>query len=67
LTNDSDMPIFGSNDLIAMKDYTKDGKMTLVSTCKATLENALRYLPEQLKQVVKLVDKKCPVLKIFKK
>ena len=61
ITRDSDMPIIAGDDFMAIKDFTKDGSMTMVSTSKATLENAIKYLPEESKEMVKLVDAVCPI------
>ena len=61
ITRDSDIPILAGDGFIAVKDYTKDGKMTMVSTCKATLERAMKYIPEESKGKVQLVDAVCPI------
>ena len=60
-TNDIDIYIQSGNAFIGLKEYTKDGKMTLGSICKTTLEKAVSYLPEESKKVVELVEAKCPV------
>ena len=35
--------------------------MTIVCTCKATLERAMKYLPEESKDKVQFVDANCPI------
>ena len=60
ITNDSDIPILGGDDFIALKEYSKDGNMTLVSTSKATLAKAMEYLPDELRGIVKLEDAEWP-------
>jgi hypothetical protein len=37
MTTDSNIPIVAGDDFIAIKEYAKDGKITIVSTSKATL------------------------------
>jgi hypothetical protein len=61
ITNDSDMPILAGDEFIALKEYTRDGKMTLVSTSKHTLQQLLEYLPEESKDFVELEDALCPL------
>lgn len=61
LTNDVDIPIQAGDDFMSVKEYTKDGKMTLGSTCKATLERAMECLPDESKKQVKLFEAKCPI------
>ena len=51
ITNESDMPIIGGDKFLANKDYTKDVKYALVSTCKATLTNTMRHLPEKSREM----------------
>ena len=46
---------------MSVKEYSKENKMTLASTCKATLERAMDWLPEESKQKVKLVDANAPI------
>lgn len=36
ITNDSDMPVVGGDSFVALKDYTKNGMLTIVSTSKET-------------------------------
>ena len=40
--------------------------MTLMSTCKATLEQAMTYLPPDQLTSVTLVDAKCPIFENIK-
>eukprot|EP00956_Cyclotella_meneghiniana_P043052 scaffold251008_cov83-Cyclotella_meneghiniana.AAC.1 len=61
ITNDSDMPILAGGEFIALKDYTTDGKMTMVSTTKSTLTKAMEYLSDESKKSVKLTDAKYPI------
>lgn len=61
ITRDSDVPIIAGDGYIAAKEYTKDDNMTLVSTSKATLENAMKYLPPEAMDKVELVDAACPI------
>ena len=61
LTRDSDMPIVAGDAFMGVKDYTKDESMTIVSTSKATLDNAMKYLPDESKDRVMLVDAVCPI------
>ena len=61
LTRDSDMPIIAGDGFLAVKEYTKSENMTIVCTCKATLERAMKYLPEESNDKVQLVDAKCPI------
>lgn len=61
ITNDSDMPILAGDEFIALKEYTRDGKMTLVSTSKHTLQQLLEYLPDESKDFVELEDASCPL------
>ena len=58
-TNDSDIPIVAGDDFIAVKEYKMDGKMTLVSTCKTTLERVVNYLPDGSN--AKLEEAVCPL------
>lgn len=61
ITNDSDMPILAGGEFIALKDYTTDGKMTMVSTTKSTLIKAMEYLSDESKKSVQLTDAKYPI------
>ena len=61
ITSDSDMPIVAGDSFIALKDFTKDGKMTLVSTSKDTLQLAFIHLPEESKEFVRIENASCPI------
>ena len=37
ITSDSDISILSGSDFIALKEYTKDGNLTMVSISKSTL------------------------------
>jgi len=39
MSSDADIPIIASDDCLSLKAFTQDGKMELVSTCRATIEN----------------------------
>ena len=66
VTNDSDVPILGGDNSTVLKEYVKVDKMTLVSTCKNTLENAMKYLPAVSKNAAKIVDAECPIFENVK-
>jgi hypothetical protein len=61
ITSDSDIPILAGGDFVALKVFTKDGSMTMVCTTKATLQNLVKFLPDDSLSCVKLEDAKCPV------
>jgi hypothetical protein len=66
LTNDSDIPIVACNDFIAIKEYTTDGKFTIVSTSKATLTKAMAFLENESLDTVVLKDAACPLFENVK-
>jgi hypothetical protein len=66
LTNDSDIPIVAGDDFIAIKEYSKDGRMTLVSTSRDTLVNALSFLGDESSNRVQLKDAVCPIFENVK-
>jgi hypothetical protein len=61
ITSDSDIPILAGGDFVSLKDFTKDGSMTMVSTTKATLQNLIKFLPDDSLSRVKLEDAVCPI------
>ena len=66
LTNDSDIPIVAGNDFIAIKEYTRDGKFTIVSTSKATIKNAIAFLGNESLDRLVLKDAVCPLFENVK-
>jgi len=66
LTNDSDMPIVAGDDFIAIKEYAKEGKITIVSTSKATLTKALQFVGNESLGRVELKDPACPIFENVK-
>ncbi|KAL7428460.1 hypothetical protein ACHAXH_002655 [Discostella pseudostelligera] len=66
LTNDSDMPIVAGDDFIAIKEYTKEGNITIVSTSKATLTKALQFVGNESLGRVELKDAACPIFENVK-
>ena len=66
LTNDSDIPIVAGDDFIAIKDYVKEGKITIVSTSKATLTKALEFVGNEALERVELKDAACPIFENVK-
>lgn len=66
LSNDSDLPIIGGDGFPVAKEYMKDGTMVLVSTSKSTLENLIKFIPEDLRGNVKLEDAPYPIFENVK-
>ena len=66
LTNDSDIPIVAGDDFIAIKEYTRDGKFTIVSTSKATIKNAIAFLGNESLDRLVLKDAMCPLFENVK-
>lgn len=67
LTNDSDILIVASDDFIAIKEYAKEqGKITIVSTSKATLTKALQFVNNESLDRVELKDVACPIFENVK-
>ena len=60
-SSDADIPIIAGDECLALKEFTLDGKMELVSTCRATLENAMQYLTDDAKERAKLRDALHPI------
>jgi hypothetical protein len=65
-TNDSDIPIVADDDFIAIKEYTRDGKFTIVSTSKATIKNAIAFLGNESLDRLVLKDAVCPLFENVK-
>jgi hypothetical protein len=63
MTRDSDIPVIAGDEYLAIKDFSPkaDGNLTLVSTCKRTLENALKHVPECSENKVAIKDAICPI------
>jgi hypothetical protein len=63
MTRDSDIPVIAGDEYLAIKDFSPkaDGNLTLVSTCKRTLENALKHVPECSENEVAIKDAICPI------
>ncbi len=66
LTNDSNIPIVAGDDFIAVKEYAKDGNLTIVSTCKTTLAKALGFLGKDSLDRVELKDAACHIFENVK-
>ena len=66
MTNDSDMPIVAGDDFIAIKEYTKEGNITIVSTSKTTLAKALQFVGNESLGRVELKDAACPIFENVK-
>ena len=47
ITGDADQPLLGGDDFVAIKEFTKDGCMEVVSTSRETIEKLQRYLTEE--------------------
>jgi hypothetical protein len=45
-TSDSDIPAISSDDCIAIKDFSKEGQMQIVSMAEQTIKKAMAYLLE---------------------
>ena len=61
MTDDADIPIISGDGCIAIKFYTKDGDIELVSTCRRTLDNAYKFLSEATKERTKVMSAKFPI------
>lgn len=61
MTDDADIPIISGDGCIAIKFYTKDGDIELVSTCRGTLDNAYQFLSEATKERTKVMSAKFPI------
>ena len=58
ITADADIPLMARDHCIAMKEFAIDGKITIVSTSKATLEIATSYLSQKDKEHITFVPAK---------
>jgi len=62
ITGDADQPLLGGDDFVAVKEFTKDGCMEVVSTSRETIEKLQRYLTEEQSDYEE-DDKSHPVFK----
>ena len=60
-TSDSDIPAISSDDCIAIKDFTKEGQMQIVSTSEQTIKKAMTYLSEGSRNHVTFTPAKHPI------
>ncbi len=62
-TSDSDIPAISSDDCIAIKDFTQEGQMQIVSTSELTITDGMTYLSEMSWNYVTFMPAKHPIFK----
>lgn len=60
LTNDADIPLIAGDCCVAIKEYTKDGQIVLVSTSRKTIEKLKKLLLDAQKELP--ANKKSPMV-----
>lgn len=61
ITSDSDMVILAGDDSCALKSFTRDGTLEIVSTSEATIKKLMLYLSSDAEQRILFVPAKHPV------
>lgn len=61
ITSDSDMVILAGDDSCALKSFTRDGTLEIVSTSEATIKKLMSYLSSDAEQRILFVPAKHPV------
>ena len=61
VTSDADIPIFAGDCCIAIKQFTKDGEIEIVSTSRETLMNLLKFVSEEKKQTLIFTPAEYPI------
>ena len=62
-SSDADIPFIAGDEYLALKEFTKEGYLELVSTSLITLQNIWRFLSDKAKQGTKLKDAKHSIFK----
>jgi hypothetical protein len=60
-TSDSDIPALSGDDCIAIKEFTKEGNMQLVSTSEHTIKNAMKFLSVASRDHITYVPAQHPI------
>jgi hypothetical protein len=60
-TSDSDIPAISSDNCIAIKEFTKEGNMQIVSTSAQTIKKAMEFLTDTSREHVTYTPAKYPI------